>query len=92
MAYGIKLESRHTAKVMCRLIPSVSAIGTSASIRKLHEAVEGIAEKYEIGGDFDMKNVFYTVEFESDTSTKLVSNAARDFIRWLDGRKDFAEA
>ncbi|MDA1452347.1 hypothetical protein [Pseudomonas aeruginosa] len=92
MAYGFKVEPRHAAKIACRLIPSASAIGTCASRRALDEAVEGIADKYEIGGDFTSTGVFYTVEFESDTSTELVSKAARDFTRWLAGRKDFCEA
>lgn len=90
MAYATKVESKHTARIACRIIPSASAIGTVASIRNLREAVEGIAEKHQIGGECDGKNGFYIAEFESDTSAELVKHAARDLVRFLERRKDYA--
>ncbi len=92
MAYVMKLESRHTAKVMCRLIPSVSAIGTSASMRNLCEAIQSIAETHNVFGEARAVNVFYTVEFECTYSAMAASHAAREFITWLNARKDFVEA
>lgn len=89
MAYRIEVESRHTAKVPCRVIPGVCAIGTVGSMRALGEVIEEIADRLQVGGDYDQKNGFYVVQFESDTSADLVAGAAREFIAWLEGREDF---
>lgn len=81
--------SRLRARITCRLIPSLCAIGTMGSKHSLHDAVIQFARSHGIRGTYDYAYGLYVVTFEGGENDEAVRNAVIAFTQWLSGRNDF---
>lgn len=83
MSYEIKIETRHTARVACRLIPTTNAIGYIATKNALSESAETTAAEYGMDVEFRPNQGGYTITFSKDAELEPVRAAATAFVDWL---------
>ena len=87
--YAIKLESRHSASVSCRIIPGTDAIAYIGAKNALDEAVESAANEHEVNLEFDPIQGEYTITFLHDSKPEAVQAAASTLAKWLRNNDKF---
>lgn len=87
--YAIKLESRHSASVSCRIIPGTDAIAYIGAKNALDDAVEATADEHEVDFEFDPIQGEYTATFVHDSKPEAVRAAASALAKWLSKNDKF---